>query len=120
MLPTLFTHSPIASVLLLSLAFTGITFQQPTVFAVCLDIGGEYAGSVVGSMNTAAAARGFVGSVVFGHLVARSGGYDLPFIPMVTLLSIGALLWLRVDPAQAWIVAPPIAPPPLDTDVTFR
>jgi MFS transporter, ACS family, glucarate transporter len=106
MLATLFTHSALASMILLSLAFAGITFQQPTVFAVCLDIGREYSGAVVGAMNTAASAGAFVGSVAFGYLVDRSGGYDAPFIPMVALLVVGGLLWLKVDPTRALINRP--------------
>lgn len=103
MLATLFTRTPLASMILLSMAFGGITFQQPTVFAACLDIGGEYSGSVVGAMNTAASAGAFAGSVAFGYLVDRSGGYDAPFIPMVALLALGASLWLKVDPARALV-----------------
>ncbi len=103
MLATLFTHSPTTAMILLSIAFAGITFQQPTVFAVCLDMGGEYSGAVVGAMNTAASAGAFVGSVAFGYLVERSGGYDVPFIPMVALLVVGGLLWLRVDPERKLI-----------------
>jgi hypothetical protein len=37
--------------------------------------------------------------VIFGYLVGYSGSYNTPFIPMVALLALGALLWLRVDPA---------------------
>ncbi len=103
MLATLFTNSALGSMVLLSLAFAGITFQQPSVFAVCLDIGGEYSGAVVGAMNTAASAGAFVGSVAFGYLVDRSGGYDAPFVPMVALLVVGGLLWLKVDPAHPLI-----------------
>ena len=32
---------------------SGITFQQPAMFAAFLDVGGGHAGAVVGAMNTA-------------------------------------------------------------------
>jgi ACS family glucarate transporter-like MFS transporter len=99
----LFTHQWLGALFLLSLVYGGITFQQPTMFAVCLDIGGEYAGAVVGAMNTAAQIGSFVSSVVFGYLVARYGSYNVPFIPMAALLLIGAWLWLKVDPVQVLI-----------------
>jgi hypothetical protein len=35
--------------------------------------------------------------VVFGYLVAYFGNYNTPFIPMVALLALGAVLWLQVD-----------------------
>jgi hypothetical protein len=38
--------------------------------------------------------------VVFGYLVAYSGGYELPFVPMLVLLCVGIVLWLGVDPTQ--------------------
>jgi MFS family permease len=99
----IFTQQWLGALVLLSLAYGGITFQQTVVFAVCLDIGGEYAGAVVGAMNTASQIGSFVGSVVFGYLVARFGNYDAPFIPMAALLLIGTLLWFKVDPAERLI-----------------
>jgi len=99
----MFTQQRIGALVLLSLIYGGVTFQQPTMFAVCLDIGGEYAGAVVGVMNTAAQIGSFVSSVAFGYLVNRYGSYDVPFIPMTALLLIGAWLWLKVDPAEALI-----------------
>jgi predicted MFS family arabinose efflux permease len=95
-----FTQQWLAALILLSLVYGGITFQQPIMFAVCLDIGGEYAGAVVGAMNTAAQAGSFASSLAFGYLVDRYGSYNVPFIPMVTLLLIGAWLWQKVDPAK--------------------
>jgi hypothetical protein len=35
--------------------------------------------------------------VVFGYLVGYFGNYSTPFVPMIALLCVGALLWLRVD-----------------------
>ncbi len=92
------THNPITALVLLTCAFAGITFQQPIAFAVCLDIGGPFAGSMVGIFNTAAGAAGFVGAIAFGYLVKLSGGYTVPFIPMTALLLVGVWLWLRIDP----------------------
>jgi MFS family permease len=89
-----------AAVVLLSLVYGAITFQQTSVFAVCLDIGRRRAGTVTGFMNTAAQAGGWVSTVSFGYLVERLGNYNLPLIPMVALLVTGALLWLRFDPAR--------------------
>ena len=39
-------------------------------------------------------------AVLYGYIVERSGSYDAPFIPMVALLLIGALLWARVDASK--------------------
>ncbi len=102
----MFTSSAAGALVLLSLMLGGITFQQPIMFAVCLDIGGAYAGAIVGAMNTASQIGSFTSSLAFGYLVAGSGNYNLPFAPMAVLLGIGALLWLKVNPNQQIAAAP--------------
>src|ERR1700730_10096177 len=106
----MFTHQWLETLILLSLVYGGVAFQQPAAFAVCLDTGGEYAGAVVGAFNTACQIGSLVSSVAFGYLVDRYGSYNVPFIPMTTLLLIGAWLWLKVDPAQALIPGTQTAP----------
>jgi MFS-type transporter involved in bile tolerance (Atg22 family) len=58
-------------------------------------------------MNTASNIAAALSSVVFGYLVAYSGGYELPFVPMLVLLCVGIVLWLRVDPTQQVFAEPP-------------
>ncbi len=81
----------------LSCAYGGILFQQPTLCALCLDVGRKHAGAVFGFMNTAGNAASALSAVVFGYLVGYFGNYNAPFVPMVVLLSVGAVLWLQVD-----------------------
>ena len=94
------TEHQVLTVVLLALTYGAITFQQSGVFGVCLDIGGPRAGAMVGLMNTVAQIGGLVGSVLYGYIVERSGSYDAPFIPMAVLLTVGALLWLKVDASR--------------------
>ena len=96
-LATMFTNHQVLTVVFLALAYGAITFQQSGVFGVCLDVGGPRAGAMVGLMNMAAQIGGLVGSVLYGYIVARTGSYDAPFVPMAMLLTIGAVLWLNVD-----------------------
>lgn len=100
MAATISATSGLWSLIFLSLAYAGILFQQPTLCATSVDIGKGHVGAVFGFMNTASNAASALSSVVFGYLVAYSGGYELPFIPMLGLLCVGILLWLKVDPAQ--------------------
>ena len=100
------TQHQVLTVVFLALTYGSITFQQSGVFGVCLDIGGPRAGAMVGLMNTASQVGGLVGSVLFGYLVDRTGSYDAPFIPMVVLLLIGALLWTLVDASRELGVEP--------------
>jgi len=85
---------------LLSLAYAGILLQQPNLCAVSLDIGRKHAGAVFGFMNTAANAASAVSSVAFGYIVALSGSYNAPLIPMAAGLFVGTWLWLRIDPTR--------------------
>jgi len=105
-----FTQRPTFALGLLCLIYGGITIQQPIMFAVCLDIGVAFSGAMVGAMNMSSQLGGVIGSVVFGYLVARSGNYDVPFIPMAGLLLLGACLWLRIDPTK------PLMPATSSTD----
>lgn len=106
MVAAMFTQNWLAVLTLLSLTYGGLTFQQPTMFAVCLDVGEEYAGAMVGAMNTAAQIGSFTSAVAFGYLLERFGSYDLPFIPMAAVLVLGAGLWLKVDPTDRLIPGP--------------
>lgn len=90
----------------LTVSYTGITFVQPTAFAVCIDIARKYAGAVAGAMNTAAQTGAFLSSIVFGYLVKLSGSYDVPLIPMALMLSLSAVLWLKIDPTEQLIPEP--------------
>lgn len=96
----LLTDSPILTLLLLSLVYASITFQQSGVFGACLDMGQRHAGSIVGLMNTSAQVGGLVSSIAYGYLVSRFQSYDAPFVPMAIVLFIGALLWCRIDAAK--------------------
>jgi ACS family glucarate transporter-like MFS transporter len=94
------TRDPLVTVVLLSLAYGAITFQQSGVFGVCLDMGRQHAGSIVGLMNTASQVGGLIGSVAYGYIVTRFQSYDAPFAPMAVLLFVGTLLWFKVDASK--------------------
>jgi len=101
MLAVPFAHGKAAVLVLLGLCYGGITFQQPSVWAVCLDIGGGHAGVVSASMNTAAQIGSLLLSISFGYMVNLFGSYDLPLLPVGLMLLAGALLWLVIDPTRS-------------------
>jgi MFS transporter, ACS family, glucarate transporter len=84
----------------LGLCYAGITLQQPTVWATCVDVGKRYAGAVAGCMNTAGAMGGLVSSLVCGYWVQRTGNYDVVLLSMAGALVLGAGLWLRIDASE--------------------
>jgi MFS family permease len=103
---TRLTTGNLAVIVCLSLAYSGITLQQPVVFAACLDIGGTRGGAVSGFMNTAGQIGGAISSVIFGYIVKASGSYDGPLLLMAALLLLGILAWGKVDATSRIDFAP--------------
>jgi nitrate/nitrite transporter NarK len=89
----------------LAVCYAGITFQQPTVFATCVDIGRQYAGAVAGCMNTAGAVGGLVSSLAFGYLIQHFHGYDAVLLSMGAVLAVGAALWLKIDAREVLVAS---------------
>lgn len=84
----------------LALCYGGITFQQPTVFSTCVDIGKRYCGAVAGCMNTAGAVGGLISSVAFGYLIERFHGYDGVLVSMGGVLTMSTALWFLIDATE--------------------
>jgi MFS transporter, ACS family, glucarate transporter len=98
-----FTASKLGTLLLLSLCFGGICFNQSMTFPICIDVARKSPGSMAGAMNTATQAGSFLSGVVFGYVAEFSGSYDLPVLLMAAVLGLGALLWLKINPSQEFV-----------------
>jgi ACS family glucarate transporter-like MFS transporter len=112
-LAAMVTRQQLLTVILLSLVYGAITFQQSGVFGVCLDIGRKHAGSMVGLMNTSAQVGGLLSSVAYGYIVQRFDSYDAPFVPMAAFLFLGSLLWLKIDASKDLSTEPLASPVPV-------
>jgi sugar phosphate permease len=62
-------------------------------WAVPMDVGGQYSGTVSGVMNMAGNFGGALSPIVFGYLVQTTGSWAAPFILSAALLVIGAAVW---------------------------
>ena len=94
---TIFASSGALALACLSAAYAGILVQQPTTSALSLDVGRRHAGAVFGFANMASQMSSLVSSVAFGYIADYFGNYNAPFVPMVLTLSIGIVLWTRID-----------------------
>jgi MFS family permease len=103
---TMFTQDKMLSVLFLALGYAGSDFMLPVAWAVCLDVGRNYAGAVTGAMNMAGQFGSFMTAAAFGHIVTRFGSYDAPLVPMAAMTAISALLWLKIDPERQIVSEP--------------
>ncbi len=100
MLSTSLTGSKTAAAVFLALGYGAMDCMLPVSWAVCLDVGKKYAGTVTGAMNMAGQVGSFLSAVVFGYLVKFFGSYNTPLIPMSVMLFVSALLFLRIDPTR--------------------
>ena len=72
----------------------------PVAFAVCIDIGRQNSGVVVGAMNFAGQLGGFFITLIFGSMVHSTGNFNHPLFLIAGCLAGSALLWLRIDPTK--------------------
>ncbi|MCP5118476.1 MAG: MFS transporter, partial [bacterium] len=100
-LATVLAPSKVMAVVFLAIGFAASDFMLPVAWAVCLDVGKKYAGTVTGAMNTAGQLGSFLVAWAFGRVVTAYGGnYDAPLYPMAILMALSTLLWLRIDPTK--------------------
>ncbi|SDF63332.1 MFS transporter [Sporomusa acidovorans] len=72
-------------------------------WAVCLDVGNEYAGTVSGMMNSIGNLGSALLPVAFGMIVQHTGSWVYPFIVASVLLVIASLLWTRINPEKSLV-----------------
>ncbi len=97
-LPAAFTANPYTAVYCLAAAMFFLETIIGPSWAVPMDIGGEYSGTVSGMMNMGGQIGGALSPTVFGILVAR-GSWIAPFVIAACLLFLGAGIWaFWIDP----------------------
>jgi sugar phosphate permease len=95
-IPAIFAHDPNVSVACYSLAFFGLEWTVGISWAVPLDIGGDFAGSVSAVMNTLGNIGGAVSAAVVTY-TAKYYGWNSPFLITSALCILAAVLYLRID-----------------------
>lgn len=94
------TEDAVTGVLLFCVAVFALELTVGVSWAVTLDIGGEFAGSVSATMNTAGNLAGAFATTLTGYLVTAYG-WDLAFFVLAGLAACGALLFLRIDASRS-------------------
>ncbi|MGH7997593.1 MAG: MFS transporter [Opitutaceae bacterium] len=98
---TSLTAGKALGIVLLAAGFGVMDFMLPSAWSLCMDVGGPFAGTVSGAMNTAGSAGGFVCAVSFGYLVRYFGNYDRPLLVVAALVAAAAVIFWQIDPTQA-------------------
>jgi predicted MFS family arabinose efflux permease len=91
-LPAAFTSNPYTALYCLTASLFFLECAVGPAWAVPMDVGGEYSGTVAGLMNMAGNFGSALSPAVFGLLVSL-GSWVAPFIVTAVLLVIAAGIW---------------------------
>jgi sugar phosphate permease len=94
--PAYKSSDAVTAVLFSGLVMFGLEITVGVSWALTLDIGGEFAGSVSAVMNTCGNLGGAGAAAITAYLV-QSYGWYMPFLVIATLSLIAALLFLKID-----------------------
>ncbi len=106
-LATALTTSKASGVIFISAGYGFMDLMLPSAWALCMDLGGRYAGAVSGAMNSSGNIGGFSSSVLFGYLVRRYGNYDAPLFAIAAMLMLSAFLFTRIDATRKLVPEEP-------------
>ena len=97
--PATMTANPELCVLYTCIAFFGLEVTVGVSWAVPLDIGGDFAGSVSAVMNTFGNIGGAISSTALGFVV-NAYGWNVPFYVGAIFCALGAILYLGIDASK--------------------
>jgi len=92
----------------LSLASGALQITVSVSWAVAIDVGGQFSGTVSAIMNSCGNLGGAISPLAFGVLAARTGSWQVPFFVAAGMCTLAGLCWLRIDPERP--VVTPSAP----------
>lgn len=96
-LPGVLADNAMMGLTCLTIAMAGLELTVPVAWALCLDIAGDFSGSVTGVMNTLGNLGGAISAVMIGYL-STIFGWTVPFVVSSLLCGVAALLAMRIDP----------------------
>lgn len=98
-IPAALTENAQVSVAFYCLAFFSLEWTVGISWAVPLDIGGDFAGSVAAFMNMCGNIGGALSPIVLAYLVGAFDWY-MPFLVTAGLCVIASLLYLKIDASK--------------------
>lgn len=98
-IPAVLAHDPKASVAFYCVAFFSLEWTVGISWAIPLDIGGDFAGSVSAVMNSLGNIGGALSAPVVTYVV-KYLGWHVPFYTTSVLCAIAVLLFLKIDASR--------------------
>jgi MFS transporter, ACS family, glucarate transporter len=92
------TRNSTVAALLIAVAAGVADLSISSAWAVCLDIGREFAGTVTGCMNTFANLGGAIAPIAMGYIVQWWGSWSTSLLITAVIYTLGGLIALFIDP----------------------
>lgn len=105
--PATLTSNPELCVVFTCLAVFGLEITVGVSWAIPLDIGGDFAGSVSAVMNTCGNIGGAISTAVLG-LIVSSLGWNVPFHIAAGFCVLGGVLYLGIDASRRVFADKPV------------
>ena len=104
-IPAALTDTPWLSVMFLAASFFFLEWVIGPAWAVPMDVGGQFSGTVTGIMNMAGALAASLTAIVYGTLFGK-GFWVAPFLVSAGVMFLGALIWtFLIDPEKSVVGA---------------
>src|SRR3984957_11539734 len=100
LLPGVLASQEMVALCCFTIALAGLELTVAVSWAICIDIGGEFSGSVSSVMNTWGNLGGAISAVAVGYLATHLG-WSSPFLLASVLCLLSAWLVSRIDPRQS-------------------
>ena len=105
LIPAALAGGATASILCLAASFFFLEWVIGPAWAVPMDVGGRFSGTVTGVMNMSGSLAASLTPIVYGTLFGR-GYWVAPFLVSAAVLAAGALIWLfLIDPERSVVPA---------------
>jgi sugar phosphate permease len=105
LIPAAMTHFAWTAILCLTASLFFLELVISPAWAVPMDVGGEFSGTVSGVMNMAGSLAASLSPIIFGSLVQR-GFWITPFFITAGVLLTGAIIWaFLIDPERSVVGA---------------
>jgi MFS family permease len=92
-------EEPFWAMVAMGMAAFSTDLAMPPAWGACMDVGGRYAGSLSGSMNTAGNLAGFFAPPTIAYVLSvTDGNWPITFYLSAGIYFAGMLCWIFIDP----------------------
>ncbi len=90
---------PLWAMLAMGMASFSLDMALPVCWRTAMDVGGEFAGTISGTMNMAGQIGGAFGPIVVGYILEYlNHDWTLTFVLSAAINVVGGLCWIWIDP----------------------